>query len=109
MRLAGLAMLVALGVGGASAQPVLDPTTMKPKVTQTAEDAVKTGVNQVGADLDRDVRGLQDDVASEAEKAARDDRDLSAKQKAAALTAKNAKLAQDNAAIGGQTAEADGH
>jgi hypothetical protein len=99
MRLAGLAMLVALAAGSASAQPVSDP---KPsKASQNAEDAVKVGVSEVGQDLNRDIRELQGDVQSEAEKNARADRAIADKSKDMALGAKSGKLKLDNASITG--------
>lgn len=79
MRRAGFAMLVAMAVGGAWAQPVSEPTGSK--VTQVANDAVKTSVSEVGKDMNREVRALQDDVQSEAQRDARVDRGTADKAK----------------------------
>ncbi len=101
MRLAGFAMLVAVLAGSASAQVGPQPTRSMPDVTKNAEESVRLAVDEVGKDMNRDIRGLQGDVQSEAEKDARADRAVADKSKNTALAAKSAKLKLDNASITG--------
>ena len=101
MRLAGFAMLVAVLAGSASAQVSPQPTRSMPDVTKNAEESVRLAVDEVGKDMNRDIRGLQGDLQSEAEKDARADRAVADKSKNAALAAKSAKLKLDNASITG--------
>ena len=103
MRMAGLAMLMALVAGTATAQTVSKPSNTGQAASKAGSAPVVQGVKPEGKQPEL---ALSEKMQKEAAKNAREDRKLGEVDKSMRLAAKGTKLSQDNAQNARQMAEA---